>query len=149
MAPAHQVVLAHDAGVLARHQQEMAEATIGKCSCFRDDLVDRQRAAGDVVAGRESAIGAHRHTLVGDVERREQVDGATEPAHGRCMSQPGHVLQPPGRGGRQQGGEVGETAAAAGSQRPLDVVRPGTIDERSQGGEVDLHQVGGRGAGRD
>ena len=109
-----EVVLAHDAGVLAGDQQEVAEAAGGQRPRLVEHLGGRERAPGDLVAGREPAVGARRDALVGEVERCEQVDGAAEAAQGGAVRRLRHVLQPGGAGGRQQGGEVGQCGAAGG-----------------------------------
>ena len=139
-----QVVLGHDAGVLAGDQQEVAEAPVGQRAGLGHDLRRRQGAAGDLVAGGEAAVRARRDALVRQVERGEQAHHPAEPAHAGRVGQPGHLLQPGRRRRRQEGAEVGQRPAG-GPQGPVDVGVGGRRREGAGGREVGGEEVGGGG----
>ena len=143
-----QIALRHDAGVLPGHEQHVPEPRLDKGRALGGDLAGREGAAGDVIAGREPAVGADADALVGQVQRREQVHGPPEAPQRRGPGQCRHVLEPVAGGVGQQRGEVPEVAPGP-PQRPVDVARCGRGGERPQPGDIGGHDIGRRRPVRD
>ena len=81
-------------GVLAGDEQHVAEASAGQLVGLGAHLVRRQGASRDLVAGREAAVGAHRHALVRQVQRREQLHRAPEALEGDPVGGLREFLEP-------------------------------------------------------
>ena len=64
--------------MLTADQQHVTKPPPAQLLALADHLVDREGAAGDVVAGREPAVGADADALVGEIQRSEEMHGASE-----------------------------------------------------------------------
>ena len=107
-------------------------------------LVRRQRAPGDLVAGREPAVRAHRDALVGQVERREEVDGAPEPRDGGVVGGGPGPRAASGAAGDSRAAKSGDALRAA---RARSTSAGGLRRQAAQPGEVGAEEVGGGRAG--
>ena len=74
-----QVIVGDKLRMLARHEQDVAEALRLQRPRLAQHFVHRQRHAQDRVVAREAAVFAVVDALVGKVKRREQADDLAEP----------------------------------------------------------------------
>src|SRR5439155_12291714 len=112
------------------------------------DLLGRHGAAWHLVVGGEAAVGAHRDALVRQVQRREEVDRATEAPHRGFVREPSQLLEPVAGRVRQQSREIGKGASRT-AQRALDVEGRGVVDVGAQAVEVGGEDVVGGGERHD
>ena len=68
-----QVAIAHEFGMLPRHEQDVPKTLRQEMLRLRHDLIHRERHAQDrVVVARKAAVAAVVHAFVRDIQRREQ-----------------------------------------------------------------------------
>jgi hypothetical protein len=78
--------------VFARDQQDVLEALVRERPHFADGFGDGQASSGDLVAAVEAAVETAVHAVVGDIERRVELDGSTKALSGQERGLSGHVL---------------------------------------------------------
>ena len=95
-------------GMLARHQQEVAESLGLERAGFPQHLVHGQRHPKNRIVAREAAILAVVDALVGKIQRREQADDFAEALLGERVRAAAHGFQQFARGRRNQRGEIAQ-----------------------------------------
>src|SRR5947207_657151 len=100
----------------------MAEAARRQRPGLGQHLVGRERAPGDLVAGREAAVGARRDALVRQVQRREEANRAAEAADRQLVGGDGDATGPvagsPARKARRPASTASRKAAAIAAGSP-------------------------------
>ena len=94
-------------------KQDVAEPGRGDDLAFGLHLVHRQHGAMDMVLGVEAAVHALVGTVVGEIKRRKQLDGAPELPDRHVAGNTGHRFKMRRGGGRYQRHEIPGVQASA------------------------------------